>query len=382
MSKCQVVGGRRMKVDIFTLKKQYDQIKDELKEPIEKVMQSAGFILGEDVGLFEKEFAGYCGVKYGIGVNSGTDALFLACLACGIVKGNEVVTPAYTYIATSLGISMTGARPVFVDIDEKTCNIDISKIEKAITKRTKAILLVHLYGHPADIGPIMRIAKKHKLKVIEDCAQAHGALYKNKKVGSFGDAACFSFYPTKNLGAFGDGGMVITNSEEIRDRMLLLRDYGRKGRYEHIIKGYNSRLDTLQAAILRVTLKHLDEWNEKRRKNAALYTKLFKESKLDIVLPREADYAKHVYHLYTVRVKNRENVMEKLADKGVRTLIHYPIPIHLQKCYKELGYQKGCFPISERCCEEILSLPMYPELTEEEINYVVAATLHSDNVRV
>jgi dTDP-4-amino-4,6-dideoxygalactose transaminase len=223
------------------------------------------------------------------------------------------------------------------------------------------------------MDPIIEIAKKHKLKVIEDCAQAHGALYKNQKVGSFGDAACFSFYPTKNLGAYGDGGMVVTNSEEVKDKMLLLRDYGRKGRYEHVIKGYNSRLDTLQAAILRVKLKHLDEWNEKRRKNAALYTKLFKEAKLDIIIPYEELYAKHVYHQYTIRVKNRENVMEKLADKGVRTLIHYPIPVHLQECYKELGYKKGAFPIAEKCCEGIMSLPMYPELTEEEIRYVVKA---------
>jgi len=362
-----------MKVDIFTLKKQYENLKGELKESIEKVMTSGGFILGEDVGLFEQEFATYCGVKYGIGVNSGTDALFLGCLACGIGKGDEVITPTYTYIATSLGISMAGAKPVFVDIDEETYNIDVSKIEKAITKKTRAILPVHLYGHPADMDSIMQIARKHKLKVIEDCAQAHGALYKNKKAGSFSDAACFSFYPTKNLGAFGDGGMVITNSKEIKDRMLLLRDYGRKGRYEHIIKGYNSRLDTLQAAILRVKLKHLDEWNEKRRKNAALYTKLFKEARPNIILPYEETYARHVYHQYTIRVKNRKEVMEKLADKGVRTLIHYPIPIHLQECYKELGYKKGDFPISEKCCEEILSLPMYPELTEEEIRYVAEA---------
>ncbi|MDP2921157.1 MAG: DegT/DnrJ/EryC1/StrS family aminotransferase [Candidatus Omnitrophota bacterium] len=360
-----------MKVDIFTLKRQYEEIKDELKGPIENVMLSGGFILGEDVGLFEKEFAEYCGVKYGIGVNSGTDALFLACLACGIGQGDEVITPSYTYIATSLGISMAGARPVFVDTEEKTYCIDVTKLEKAITKKTRAILLVHLYGHPADMDPIMQIAKKHKLKVIEDCAQAHGALYKNKKVGSFGDAACFSFYPTKNLGAFGDGGMVITSSEEIKDRMSLLHDYGRKGRYEHIIKGYNSRLDTLQAAILRVKLKHLNEWNEKRRKNADLYTKLFKEAKLDMILPYEESYAKHIYHQYTVRVKNRAVLMEKLADKGVRTLIHYPIPIHLQECYKELGYKKRDFPVAEKCCEEIMSLPMYPELTEQEIRYVV-----------
>ncbi len=279
----------------------------------------------------------------------------------------------YTYIATALGISMAGARPVFVDIEEKTYNIDVSKIEKAITEKTKAILPVHLYGHPVDMDPLMEIAKKHNLKVIEDCAQAHGALYKDKKVGSFGDVACFSFYPTKNLGTFGDGGMVVTNSEEIKERLLLLRDYGRKGRYEHILKGYNSRLDTLQAAILRVKLKHLDEWNEKRRKNAHLYAKLFKENNIDLVLPNESDYAKHVYHLYPVRVKDRKSVMEKLAEKGIRTLMHYPIPIHLQDAYKDLGHKKGDFLISEKCCEEILSLPMYPELPEEEIKYVVAS---------
>jgi len=362
-----------MKVDVFSLKKQYEDIKDEIKGPVEKVVTSGGFILGEDVKLFEQEFPDYCGVKHGVGVNSGTDALFLACLACGIGKGDEVIVMPYTYIATALGISMAGARPVFVDIEEKTYNIDVSKIEKAITKKTKAILPVHLYGHPVDMDPLMEIAKKHNLKVIEDCAQAHGALYKDKKVGSFGDAACFSFYPTKNLGAFGDGGMVISNSEDIKERLLLLRDYGRKGRYEHILKGYNSRLDTLQAAILRVKLKHLDEWNEKRRKSAHLYTKLFKENNIDLVLPNESDYAKHVYHLYPVRVKDRKSVMEKLAEKGIRTLMHYPIPIHLQDAYKDLGHKKGDFLISEKCCEEILSLPMYPELPEEEIKYVVAS---------
>ncbi|MFC1667574.1 DegT/DnrJ/EryC1/StrS family aminotransferase [Candidatus Omnitrophota bacterium] len=360
-----------MKVDVFSLKKQYENIKDEVRPPMEKVMRSGGFIIGEDVGLFEKEFAGYCGVKYGVGVNSGTDALFLACLACDIREGDEVIVMPYTYIATALGISMAGGRPVFVDIEEKTYNIDVSKIEENITKKTKAILPVHLYGHPVDMDPLMEVAKKHNLKVIEDCAQAHGALYKDKKVGSFGDASCFSFYPTKNLGAFGDGGMVITNSEDIKEKLLLLRDYGRKGRYEHILKGYNSRLDTLQAAILRVKLKHLDEWNEKRRKNAAMYMALFKEKNLAIVCPYEADYAKHACHLYPVRVNNRKEVMDKLAEKGVRTLIHYPIPIHLQEAYKDLGYKRGDFPISEKCCEEILSLPMYPELSEEEIKYVV-----------
>ena len=360
-----------MKVDVFSLRRQHEEIKNEIKGPIEKVMSSGGFIMGEDVKLFQQEFAAYCGMRYGVGVNSGTDALFLGCLACGIGKGDEVIVMPYTYIATTLAISMTGSTPIFVDIDEKTYNMDPSKIEKAITKKTKAILPVHLYGHPADMDPIMQIAKKHKLKVIEDCAQAHGALYKNKRVGSIGDVSCFSFYPTKNLGAFGDGGMALTSSEEIRQKLVLLRDYGRKDRYEHVLKGYNSRLDTLQAAILRVKLKHLDRWDERRRENAALYTRLFKEKKVDIIVPYEADYAKHVYHLYPVRIKNREKIMKELSDKGVRTLIHYPIPIHLQEAYRDLGHKKGDFPVSERCCEEILSLPMYPELGSDEIKYVV-----------
>ncbi|NQT21931.1 MAG: DegT/DnrJ/EryC1/StrS family aminotransferase, partial [Candidatus Omnitrophica bacterium] len=366
-----------MKVDIFSLKRQYENIKDELKRPIEDVLRSGRFIIGEDVRLFEQEFAKYCNVKYGVGVNSGTDALFLACLACGIGKGDEVITTPYTYIATAFAISMTGAKPVFVDIEEKTCNIDVSKIEKKITKRTKAIMPVHLYGHPVDMGLLMDIAKKYKLKVIEDCAQAHGALYKNKKVGSFGDAGCFSFYPTKNLGCFGDGGMVLSDSKEIKEKIALLRNGGRKDRYEHVLKGYNSRLDTLQAAILRVKLRHLDSWNENRRKVAGLYIKLFREKNLDIMLPHEETYAKHVYHLFTIRTKNRDKVIKGLTERGVGALIHYPIPVHLQEAYRELGHKKGDFPITERCCDEILSLPMYPELSEKEIQYV---TLHFNNV--
>lgn len=360
-----------MKIDIFSLKEQYKSIREEIAKAIERVMSSGQFILGEEVGLFEKECVGYCNVKYGVGVNSGTDALFLACLTCGIGRGDEVITTPNTYIATALGISMTGARPVFVDIDERTYNIDPSKIERVITKKTKAILPVHLYGHCADMDPILKIARRYKLKVIEDCAQAHGALYKGRKVGSFGDAGCFSFYPTKNLGAFGDGGMVVTNSKEIHRQLLLLRDYGRKSRYRHIIKGYNSRLDTLQAAILRVKLKYLDSWNNKRRWAAQLYSELFKEADLEIILPFEADYARHIYHLYIVRIKNRSRVIKRLSERGVRTLIHYPIPIHLQKAFKDLGYKRGDFPITEKVCREVLSLPMYPELTEREIRYVV-----------
>jgi len=362
-----------MKVNVLGLNKQHEEIKNEINEAIQRVIASGAYVFGEDVSFFEHEFAKYCDVKYGIGVNSGTDALFLACLACNIGKGDEVITVPYTYIATTLAISMTGAKPVFVDIDEATYNIDVSKIEKRITKNTKAILVVHLYGHPVDMDPVIEISKKFNLKVIEDSAQAHGALYKNKKVGGLGDMSCFSFYPTKNLGAFGDGGCALTNNEAIKEKLLLLRDYGRKDRYEHVIKGYNSRLDTIQAAVLRVKLKYLDKWNEKRRKNAALYTKLFKEKKIDICLAKEETYAKSVFHQYTVRVKNRKKVIESLQDKGIRTLIHYPIPIHLQACYKELNYKKGDFPVSEKCCSEILSLPMYPELEEKEIGYVVEA---------
>ena len=368
-----------MKVDIFSLKRQYESIKDELKRPIEDVLHSGRFIIGEDVVFFEQEFSKYCNVKHGVGVNSGTDALFLACLACGIGKGDEVITTPYTYIATAFAISMTGATPVFVDIEEKTCNIDVSRIEKKITKRTKAIMPVHLYGHPADMDPLMDIAKKYKLKIIEDCAQAHGALYKDKKVGCFGDASCFSFYPTKNLGCFGDGGIVLTDSREIEEKIKLLRNGGKKDRYEHVLKGYNSRLDTLQAAILRVKLRHLDSWNESRRRIAGSYMRLFKEKGLDIVLPHEEAYAKHVCHLFTIKTKNRDKVMELLAEKGVGTLIHYPIPVHLQEAYRELGHKKGDFPIAERCCDEILSLPMYPELNEKEIQHV---TLHFNVVEM
>ncbi|MFA4992173.1 MAG: DegT/DnrJ/EryC1/StrS family aminotransferase, partial [Candidatus Omnitrophota bacterium] len=294
-------------------------------------------------------------------------------LALGIGKGDEVITPSYTYIATSLAISMTGATPVFADIDEKTYCVDAGKIEKLITKRTKAVLPVHLYGHPADMDPILKIAGDHNLRVIEDAAQAHGALYKGRKVGGLGDAACFSFYPTKNLGAFGDGGMMLTNSEEVRDKMLLLRDYGRKDRYEHVLKGYNSRLDTLQAAILRVKLGHLDEWNEGRRRNAALYSVLLSGKGASVTLPREEGFARHVYHQYVIRVRGRDNLIKRLSEKGVRPLIHYPIPVHLQECYRELGYKKGSLPVSEMVSEEVLSLPLYPELTKQEIEYAAGA---------
>lgn len=361
-----------MKVPIIDLGKAYKQISSQVDSKIKKVLENGDFILGEEVRYFEKEFANYCGVKYGVGVNSGTDALFLGLLSLGIGRGDEVITSVNTYIATALAISFTDAKPVFVDIDPETYNINVGKIEKAITKRTKALLPVHLYGHPADMEPILKIARKYNLKVIEDCAQAHGAVYKpkNMKVGSMGDVGCFSFYPTKNLGACGDAGMVVTNNKRIAERLRLLRGYGRKSRYRHTVKGHNSRLDTLQAGILRIKLKRLDYYNRLRRKNAQIYTDLFKKTKANVITPIQKDYAYHVYHQYCVRVKNRDKIIKKLASKGVRTLIHYAIPIHLQKAYKDLGYKKGDFPVTEKISREILSLPMYPELKERQIRYV------------
>jgi dTDP-4-amino-4,6-dideoxygalactose transaminase len=369
-----------MKIPIIDLTENYRQISSQVDRKIKKVLESGNFILGDEVRLFEEEFANYCGVNYGVGVNSGTDALFLGLLSLGIGRGDEVITSANTYIATVLAISFTGAKPVLVDIEAETYNIDVGKIEKAISKRTKVLLPVHLYGHPANMEPILEIARKYNLKVVEDCAQAHGAEYKFqipnskfqiKKVSSMGDIGCFSFYPTKNLGAYGDGGMVVTNDKKVAERLRLLRDYGRKSKYRYIIKGYNSRLDNLQAAILRIKLKYLDHYNELRRRNACIYTELFHKANSEVITPVQKDYAYHVYHLYCVRVKNRNRIIKKLADKGIRTLIHYPFPIHLQKACKELGYKKGDFPIAEKVSGEILSLPMYPELKEKQIKYVV-----------
>ncbi|MCM8765644.1 MAG: DegT/DnrJ/EryC1/StrS family aminotransferase [Candidatus Omnitrophica bacterium] len=369
-----------MEVPFIDLEKQYQEIKEELKEGWEKVFKKGNFILGEEVKYFEEEFAKYVGTKYAVGVNSGTDALFLGLLSLGIGKGDEVIVPAFTYIATALAVSFTQARPVFVDIEEKTYNIDVSQIEKVVTKRTRAIIPVHLYGHPVNMEPLLKIAKKYNLKIVEDCAQAHGAEYKyqktripghqsTRKVGSMGDLGCFSFYPTKNLGACGDGGMVLTNNKEVYKKLLRLRDYGRKSRYEHIIKGYNSRLDTLQAVILSAKLEKLDKWNEMRRKNAQLYIKCLEENK-DVVLPREESYGKHVYHIFAIRIKNRDKLCEELRKRGISVLIHYPLPLHLQKVYRELGYKKGDFPVAEKIAGEILSLPMFPHLTEKQIKYI------------
>lgn len=359
-----------MRVDFVDLNSQYQEVKAQVEEGLQTVFKKGNFILGEEVKQFEEAFAKYCGRQFGVGVNSGTDALFLGLLSLGVGNGDEVILPTFTYIATALAVSYTGAKVVLVDIDEKTYNIDIEKIEKAITQKTKAIIPVHLYGQPADMDEIMAIAQKHKLKVVEDTAQAHGAFYKDKRVGSFGDIGCFSFYPTKNLGAFGDGGMVVTDNQKIYKKLIMLRDYGREDKYKHIIKGYNSRLDTVQAVVLNAKLKHLDRWNKLRQDNAAIYSRLLSNSK-GIIIPKEKKDRSHVYHIYGIRIKNRDRVFEQLRTNGIGVIIHYPFPLHLQEAYSELGYKKGDFPVAENVADEIISLPMHPFLKQEEIEYVV-----------
>jgi dTDP-4-amino-4,6-dideoxygalactose transaminase len=362
--------GKAMGVPFLDLRQQYWSIKDEVSAGVQQVMDSCRFVLGENVNSFEKEFASFCGTEYAVGVANGTDALRLALLVCGIEKGDEVITVPNTFIATAEAISQTGAKIVFVDINSSTYNIDVFRIEGAINEKTKAIVPVHLFGQPADMNPIMKIARKYNLKVIEDACQAHGAEYKGKKVGSIGDAGCFSFYPSKNLAAFGDGGLVVSNGNKIAYKMKMLRDHGQIKKYEHLLEGYNSRLDEMQAAILRVKLKRLDEWNKLRRKNASIYNHLLEDVD-EVVMPSEAEYAKHVYHLYVIRTHRRDELQDWLKSKGVGTGLHYPIPVHLQKAYEYLGYKEGDFPVTEDCAKQILSLPMFPELTQKEIEKVV-----------
>jgi len=357
-------------VPFLDLRQQYQSIKDEVNISLQQVMDSSRFVLGENVNFLEKEFAGFCETDYAVGVANGTDALRLALIACGIGKGDEVITIPNTFIATTEAISQTGVKIVFVDVNLWTYNIDVSQIEGAINERTRVIVPVHLFGEPADMNPIMKIARKYNLKVIEDACQAHGAEYKGKKVGSIGDAGCFSFYPSKNLGAFGDGGMVVTNGNEIAQKIKMLRDHGQIKKYEHLVEGYNSRLDEIQAAILRVKLKRLDEWNKLRRKNASIYNDLLEDVD-EVVMPLEAEYAKHVYHLYVIRTHRRDELQDWLKSKGIGTGLHYPIPLHLQRAYEYLGYKEGDFPVAEECAKQILSLPMFPELTQEEIEKVV-----------
>jgi dTDP-4-amino-4,6-dideoxygalactose transaminase len=346
----------------------YLACKEEIDAAIARVMESGRYILGQEVTAFEQEFATYIGVRFGIGVGSGTEALHIALQACGAKPGDEVITVSHTAVATVAAIQLCGARPILVDIDPRTFVIDANQIERAITSRTKVIVPVHLYGNVADMQIIRSIADRHGLRIVEDCAQSHGATYGGQKSGAWGNIAAFSFYPTKNLGAFGDAGMIVTNDPELGDRVRLLREYGWRQRYISEIPGLNSRLDELQAAILRVKLKHLDQWNEERRKKARIYTERL--APLGIVCPSEGLGVKHVYHLYVIRTRERDALQVFLKEKGIETIIHYPIPIHLQKAYEDLGYRKGDLPLTEQCSLEILSLPFFPEIRESEMEEV------------
>lgn len=358
-----------MKIPFVDLQAQYRSIKDEADAAVLAVMARGDFVLGGAVTEFEKAFADYCEADYAVGVDSGYSALELALLAYDIGPGDEVITAANTFIATTLAISNCGATPVLVDIDPDTYNIDPQKIEAAITPATRAIMPVHLYGQPADMDPILEIAQRHNLIVIEDAAQAAGARYKGRKIGGIGHAAGFSFYPGKNLGAYGDAGAVVTNDPAVADKVRLLRNIGQRVKYHHDVKGFNHRLDTMQAAVLQVKLPYLDGWNEQRRRAAATYERLL--AGLPIVTPSVLDDVEHIYHLYVVRLENREQLQEALQDAGVATGLHYPVPIHLQPAYQELGYKRGDFPITEAYAETILSLPIFPELDDQKVAYVV-----------
>jgi dTDP-4-amino-4,6-dideoxygalactose transaminase len=361
-----------MTVPFLDLKTQYAAIETEVRAAIDSVFERGMFILGPEVSAFEQEFAAYVGAKHAIGVASGTDALHLALRACGIGPGDEVITVTNTAVATVAAIELACARPILVDIDPATFNLDPHLVDNAITPRTKALLPVHLYGQPADLQPLLDIARVHNLRVIEDACQAHGATYQGKKVGTLGDMGCFSFYPTKNLGGYGDGGMVVTNDDGLAERLKLLRTYGWVERDRSVLRGANSRLDELQAAILRVKLRYLDAWNQQRRALAARYTEQLRGIS-SITLPAEAPYGCHVYHLYVVRVQDRESLRAYLSAQGIGTLIHYPLSIHRQEAYVDLGYAEGALPASERAAREIFSLPLYPVMEASQVDRVCRA---------
>jgi len=360
-----------MNVPFVDLAGQYASVKEEIDGAIRDVLGRMDFILGRDVGLFEEEFAAYCEAEHGVGVDSGTSALELALRAAGIGQGDEVITAANTFMATALAISYTGAEPVLVDVDPSTYTIDPAAAERAVTEQTKAIIPVHLYGQAADMDSIMQIAGRHGLVVVEDACQAHGARYQGRRVGSLGHAAAFSFYPSKNLGAYGDGGMVVTDDDELARRVRVLRNYGQKEKNHHLTVGFNRRLDTLQAAILRAKLPHLSQWTALRQSHAALYDRLLEST--GVVTPEVGANRDHVYHLYVIQVEQRDRLRAYLGDMGISTGIHYPVPIHLQPAYRSLGYGPGSFPVAEKCAAWILSLPMCAELTPEMITYVAGA---------
>jgi dTDP-4-amino-4,6-dideoxygalactose transaminase len=357
-------------VPFVDLKNQYFSLKEEIGATVARVLESAQFVLGPEVAAFEREFAAYCRAAFGVGVNTGTSALHLALRAAGIGPGDEVLTVPFTFVATVAAIRYTGATPIFVDIDPRSYTMDPSRIEAALTPRTKAILPVHLYGQMADMDPILDIARRRSLTVIEDACQAHGAEYRGRRAGSLGDLGCFSFYPGKNLGAYGEGGMVVTSTPEFERKVRMMRDWGQEKKYFHVMEGFNYRLEELQAAILRVKLRRLERWTEDRRAAASEYRTRLAEM---VEPPVEMDYARHVFHLYAVRVSDRAAVQEKLKAEGVQTGIHYPIPVHLQEAHADLGYRRGAFPCAEQAADEVLSLPMFPEITTAQIDRVGTA---------
>jgi len=360
-------------IPLVDLRAQYHSVKSEVDGAILSVLESCQFTLGSEVAGFEDEFAAYTGSKFAIGVNSGTSALHLALLAANIGPGDEVITVAFTFVATVAAIHYTGARPVLVDIDPRTFTMDPLEIEAAITPKTKAIIPVHLYGQPADMDPILAIAQAHNLIVIEDACQAHGAQYRGRRAGSLGDFGAFSFYPGKNLGAYGEGGLVTTQDAQFNRTVRMLRDWGAEQKYQHVLKGYNYRLEGIQGAVLRVKLKHLEHWTEARRAAAARYDAAFAST--GIIAPKVSTYARHVYHVYAIRTGERAKWQDALQQQGIQTGIHYPFPIHLLPAYADLGYGAGQFPHSEQAAREVLSLPMFPELTVDQTNTVTRAIL-------
>jgi dTDP-4-amino-4,6-dideoxygalactose transaminase len=358
-------------IPFVDLTRQYENIRSEIQAAVSSVLERGRFILNGEVASFEREFAAQCGVAHAVGVGSGTEALHLALAACGVGPGDEVITVSHTAVATAAAIGLAGAKPVFVDIDPASYTIDAARLEEAITPRTRAVVPVHLYGCPADLAPVLEVAQRHNLYVVEDCAQAHGAQYQGKCVGAWGHAGAFSFYPTKNLGAYGDGGAVVTGDPALADRTRMLRQYGWQERYISRIQGLNSRLDELQAAVLRVKLRFLEAWNERRRRWARLYTGSLARGALG--LPVEPEGATHVYHLYVVRHARRDELQAFLRSRGIGTLVHYPVPVHLQPAYCHLGSAAGFLPATETAAREVLSLPLYPELREDEIAMVCEA---------
>jgi len=362
-----------MNVPFIDLKAQHRVIQDELDQAIQRVMERADFALGEDVARFEEEFAAFCGTRYAVGVDSGLSALELSLRAYGIGPDDEVIVPAHTFIATAAAVTFAGAQPVLVDVDPTTYNIDVAQIEAAITPRTRAIIPVHLYGLPAEMNAILHLADKHGLVVIEDACQAHGAHYKGRRVGSLGHASAFSFYPTKNLGGCGGGGMVVTDDAQVAEQVRAMRNCGQREKYRHELPPFNHRLDTLQAAILRVKLCYLERWNEARRRNGALYTELLAGN--GVVTPVEVPDSVHVYHLYVVRTPQRDALQAHLRERGIGTAIHYPIPIHLQPFYAQNGFRRGQFPVTEQLCDEVLSLPLFPEMTAKQVEYVATQVI-------